>query len=74
VPTPIDNAPTSVNTDIRVVAAIALARILDNAKAISSQPPAAGQLIHIMNQLRKSAASAKPKLAAVREMTKKGGA
>ena len=52
-----------------VAAAIAMARILDNPKAISSQPPAAGQLINIINQLRKGAQGGRPKLASVRQMT-----
>jgi hypothetical protein len=51
--------------------ALALARILDNPKAVSTQPPAAGQLVHAMNTLRKSATGAKPKLASVRAMTSK---
>lgn len=54
-------------------AAMALARILDNPKAISSQPPAAAQLVHILERLRKSAAGSKPKLASVRQMTDRGG-
>jgi hypothetical protein len=54
-------------------AALALAAIFDNPKATSSQPPAAGALVNILNQLRKSAAGAKPKLAAVRQMTKRQG-
>jgi hypothetical protein len=51
--------------------ALALARILDNPKAVSSQPPAAGQLVHAMNTLRKSATGAMPKLASIRSMTSK---
>jgi hypothetical protein len=57
-----------------VAAAIAMARVLDNPKAVSSQPPAAGQLVNILNQLRKSAGGVKPKLAAVRQMIKDDGA
>ena len=53
-----------------VAAAIAMARVLDNPKAVSSQPPAAGQLVSILNQLRKSAAGGKPKLASVRQMSR----
>lgn len=50
-------------------AALALAAVLDNPRATSSKPAAAGALVNIMNQLRKSAQGAKPKLAAVRQMT-----
>ena len=53
-----------------VAAAIAMARVLDNPKAVSSQPPAAGQLVSILNQLRKSAQGGKPKLASVRQMSR----
>ncbi|MGP0080838.1 hypothetical protein [Mycobacterium sp.] len=52
-----------------VAAALALAAVLDNPRATSSKPPAARQLVNILNQLRRSAGSAKPKLAAVRQMT-----
>ena len=54
-------------------AALALARILDNPRAVSTQPAAAAQLVNILGQLRKSASGAKPKLAAVRQMTKNRG-
>jgi hypothetical protein len=54
-------------------AALALARILDNPRAVSTQPAAAAQLVNILGQLRKSASGAKPKLAAVRQMTRKRG-
>jgi hypothetical protein len=53
-----------------VAVAIALAAVLDNPKATTSKPAAAGALVNILNQLRKSAGDSKPKLAAVREMTK----
>jgi hypothetical protein len=49
-------------------AAMALAAVLDNPRATSSKPSAAGALVNILNQLRKSAAGAKPKLASVRQM------
>lgn len=52
-------------------AALSLAAVLDNPRATSSKPAAAGALVNILNQLRKSAAGARPKLAAVRQMTKK---
>ena len=44
-------------------------RIMDSPRAISSQPAAAAALINVLNTLRKSAVGAKPKLAAVRQMT-----
>jgi hypothetical protein len=50
--------------------AMALAVVLDNPRATSSKPPAAGPLVNILNQLRKSAQGAKPKLASVRRMTR----
>ena len=50
-------------------AAIALAAVLDNPRATSSKPPAAGALVNILNQLRKSNSVAKTPLAAVRAMT-----
>jgi hypothetical protein len=51
-------------------AALSLAALLDNPRATSSKPAAAGALVNILNQLRKSAGGSKPKLAAVRQMTK----
>jgi hypothetical protein len=57
-----------------VAVALSLAAVLDNPRAISSKPPAAGALVNILNQLQKSARAARPKLASVRDMTKKGGA
>lgn len=50
-------------------AAMSLAAVLDNPRATSSKPAAAGALVNILNQLRKSAAGGKPKLAAVRALT-----
>jgi hypothetical protein len=51
-------------------AALSLAAVLDNPRATSSKPAAAGALMNILNLLRKSAGGSKPKLAAVRQMTK----
>jgi hypothetical protein len=50
-------------------AAVALARIMDNPKAVSTQPAAAGKLSDILEQLRKNSAGKKSKLASVRAMT-----
>jgi hypothetical protein len=49
--------------------AIALARILDNPKAVSTQPAAAAKLADILETLRKNADGRKSKLATVRSMT-----
>jgi len=51
-------------------AALSLAAVLDNPRATSSKPAAAGALVNILNQLRKSASGSKAKLAAVRQMTR----
>jgi hypothetical protein len=85
---PINNAPTSVDAEISVVAgvleavgnlesprpdlvaiAIALAAILDNPKATSSKPPAAGRLMQVMEKLRTSSSTRRGKLALVKDMT-----
>ena len=50
-------------------AALSLAAVLDNPRATSSKPAAAGALVNILNQLRKSAKGAKSRLASVRAMT-----
>lgn len=50
--------------------AVSLAEVLDNPRATSSKPAAAGALVNLLNQLRKSAVGSKPKLASVRLMTK----
>lgn len=49
-------------------AALALARILDNPKAVSTQPAAAAKLANLLETLRKSSVN-KLKLAAVRRLT-----
>lgn len=51
-------------------AAMSLAALLDNPRATSSKPAAAGALTNILNQLRKSAQGGKPKLASVRQMSR----
>lgn len=48
---------------------LALARIMDNPKAISTQPAAAAKLADMLETLRKSADVRKSKLASIRSMT-----
>lgn len=56
-------------------AALALARIMDNPKAVNQQPAAAAKLADILDKLRAAAAQGRRgNLALVRTMTKKGGA
>jgi hypothetical protein len=50
-------------------ACLALAAILDNPKAVSTQPTAAAKLFHLLGQLHKSTVN-RPKLASVRRMTR----
>jgi hypothetical protein len=58
-----------------VAAAVAMARILDNPKAVSSQPPAARVLTSLLDKLRSASAQGRRgRLAVVRTMTEKGGA
>jgi hypothetical protein len=58
-----------------VAAAVAMARILDNPKAVSSQPPAARVLTSLLDKLRSASAQGpRGRLAVVRTMTEKGGA
>jgi hypothetical protein len=55
--------------------ALALARILDNPKAVSSQPPAAKVLAAMLEKLRSTSAQGRRGgLALVRTMTEKGRA
>lgn len=49
--------------------AVALAKILDNPKAVSTQPAAAAKLADMLETLRKSADVKKSKLASIRSMT-----
>lgn len=51
-------------------AALAMARILDNPKAIAQQPQAAARLTTILEDLRKGSARRKGRLASVQAMTK----
>jgi hypothetical protein len=52
-----------------------MARILDNPRAVSSQPAAAKVLAALLDKLRQSAAPGRRgHLAVVQTMTKKGGA
>ena len=56
-------------------AAVAMARILDNPKAVSSQPPAARVLTSLLDKLRSASAQGRRgRLSVVRTMTEKGGA
>jgi hypothetical protein len=50
--------------------AVALAKILDNPKAISTQPAAAAKLADILGELRKNSSGRRSKLAEVRSMTR----
>jgi hypothetical protein len=50
--------------------ALAMARILDNPKAVSTQPAAAAKLAQILETLRRTSTATKPKLASVRQMTR----
>lgn len=50
-------------------AAIALAEVLANPKALSTRPAAAGQLANLLEQLRKNAGNKESKLAKVRALT-----
>ena len=50
-------------------AAIAMARILDNPKAVSSQPPAAKVLSALLDKLRSASGGRSGRLAVVRSMT-----
>lgn len=52
-----------------VAVALALARVLDNPKAVSTMPAAAAKLVYILEVLRRGAVGGKPKLVAVRRMT-----
>jgi len=52
-----------------VAVAVAMSRILDDPKAVSSKAPAAGRLIDAMERLRKGADGKRSKLSSVRSMT-----
>lgn len=51
-------------------AALALAAVLDNPKAVSTKPAAAGKLSDLLEQMRKSADNKESRLSRVRGMTK----
>lgn len=53
-------------------AAISLAEVLDDPRALSTRPAAAAKLADLLEQMRKSSSGRKSKLAAVRSMTKTG--
>jgi hypothetical protein len=55
-------------------AALAMARLLDNPRAVSSQPAAAKVLAALLDKLRSAAGGRRGGLALVRTMTEKGGA
>jgi hypothetical protein len=55
-------------------AALALARLMDNPRAVNQQPAAAKVLISMLDKLRSASPAGRRGLAVVREMTKKGGA
>jgi hypothetical protein len=55
-------------------AALALARIMDNPRAVNQQPAAAAKLADILDRLRKGADARRSRLASVRQMTAKTGA
>jgi hypothetical protein len=56
-------------------AALAMARIMDNPKAVSSQPSAAKVLASLLDKLRSaSAQNRRGRLAVVRTMSDRGGA
>jgi hypothetical protein len=65
-------------TDARpglAAAALALARVMDNPRAVSSHPPAAKVLAGLLDALHKgSAQGRRGSLAVVKSMTEKGGA
>jgi hypothetical protein len=46
--------------------------MLDNPKAVSSHPPAAGRLVQALDKLRASSPGRRGNLRLVREMTDKG--
>lgn len=55
-----------------VAVAIAMAQLLDNPKAVSSHPPAAGRLVQVLDKLRSSSPRRRSNLAVVRSMTETG--
>jgi Protein of unknown function (DUF4236) len=56
-------------------AALAIARLLDNPRAVNQQPAAAKVLVSLLDRLRSASAHGhRGRLAVVRTMTEKGGA
>jgi hypothetical protein len=52
-----------------VAVAIALAEVMDNPKATTSKPPAAGRLLQVLEKLHSTASKRQTTLAVVRSMT-----
>jgi len=81
---PLANAEAAVRSEIEALGpnvrpglaavCIAMARRLDNPKAISSQLPAAGRLMQALDKLQASSLGRRGSLRLVRAMTEKGGA
>jgi hypothetical protein len=79
-PGPVERAVTSEVSGLALAAArpalvetaVSLAKILDNPRAISQQPAAAGKLVDLLDTLHKGAAPRRGGLALVRSMTEKG--
>lgn len=55
-----------------VAVALTLAAVLDNPKATTSMPQAAGRLMQVLDRLRTSATARRGTLALVKDMTKQG--
>ena len=56
-----------------VAVALAMAAVLDNPRATTSKPPAAGRLVQVLEKLRMSSPACGRHLAAVRAMTTSEG-
>lgn len=75
---PVDSVEAAVRAEVEglssprqglVAAAIALAKVLDDPRATSTKPAAAGKLADMLESLRKSGDQKKSKLTAIRSMT-----
>ena len=73
-PSELAGYPLSVERPGLTAIAVCLAQLLDNSKAVAAHPSAARELGRVLDVLSKGAAVRHRKLAAVREITKKGGA
>ena len=62
------NSLESPRLDLAAIA-VCLAAVLDNPKATSSKPPAAGKLVQVMEKLHSTASRRRNHLAVVRSMT-----